>query len=79
MSLMEEPNHAAVQLRVDEAILDYLMYSATHNLVENAKSALANDMYAKVEALVEPSLEMVDCKLLSSLLSHHYQQDSHRM
>lgn len=76
---MEEFNHAAAQLRVDEAILDYLMYSATHHLIENAKSALSNDMYSETQALVELSLEMVDCKLVFNLLSHHCQQDSHRM
>lgn len=70
ISLMAKPNNAFAQLRVDEAILDYLMFFATLKLIENAKSALANEMCTKEEALEEMSLEMVDCKLLVLLFSH---------
>lgn len=58
-------NHYSMQLRVDEIILDYLMFAATHTLIENAKSALIDDQRFKNEILVDVSLEMVDCKLLS--------------
>lgn len=61
---MTESNDGTAHLQVDEAILDYLMFAATHTLVENAKAALANDMYSKDKALVETLLEMVDCKLV---------------
>ena len=71
MSLIAEPDNASGQLRVDEAILDYLIFSATHKLIEKAKLVLANGMYPKMEALVELSLEMVDCKLVLNLVSHH--------
>lgn len=69
---MAEPNNASTQLRVDEAILDYLMFTATHTLIGNAKSALANDEYSKNEALVEISLEMVDCKLVFNPLPQRH-------
>lgn len=71
MSLITEPDNVSSQLRVDEAILDYLIFSATHKLIEEAKLVLANDMYPKMEAPLELSLEMVDCKLVLNLLSHH--------
>lgn len=79
MSPKADLDNSLPQLRVDEAILDYLIFSATHKLIENAKSNLSNDMYTKVEALVELSLEMVDCKIVVNFLSHHLQQGSHRL
>lgn len=79
MSLTAQPDHALAQLRVDEAILDYLIFSATHQLIENAKLVLAKDMYSEMDALVELSLEMVDCKLAFNLQSYRRQQGSHRM
>lgn len=69
---MTDSNHndknSSMQLRVDEAILDYIMFSATYNLIENAKSSLRHDDQPqpskKDEARVETLLEMVDCKYL---------------
>lgn len=68
---MTEFNHSSIQLRVDEHILDYLMFAATHTLIENAKSALADDQQFKNKVLAEMSLEMVDCKLIFDLLLCH--------
>lgn len=74
--LMAESDNASAQLRVDEAILDYLIFAATSTLIENAKSVLSNDVCSKDEALAEISLELVDCKHTFKLLSRH-QHDSH--
>ena len=66
---MAESHCSSTQLLVDEAILEYLIFAATHSLVENAKSALANKMYFTDEAQVEMLLEMVDCLPLFNILS----------
>jgi hypothetical protein len=53
----------SIHLRVDKAILDYVMYIATHDLLENMKLSFPNGQQPKTKAILNKSLETVDCEL----------------
>ena len=59
---------SSIQIQIDVAILDYLIYTATHNLIDNAHADLRNDQDSsppRNEVRKEKSrvlLEMVDCE-----------------
>lgn len=53
----------SVQLQVDEAILDYLLYTTTRSLLEQSKSVLSSNDGSKTPSRAELPLQMVDCKI----------------
>lgn len=68
MERCADPN---TQLEIDEAILDYLIYTGIKALLQKSKSVILNNNNGEPHNEVELSLQMVDCRFLPNP-QHHF-------